>query len=167
MPSSPAANFLRRNNRRKRIFADVITAFFCISVFAFAVVIILPIYRMMTFDPVQHIESQLSEAEGRSAVEVWAASEIAKNDPRSNAVLNRDVVAVPDSISKHGVNWAMFLPGQNNGQPTTLLYAEFGGGFHHFGLVFGAGDVPPDNSGLSGSFVKWDDGIWFRNEAIN
>lgn len=135
---------------------------------AFVVKFALPVYQLVTFDAAEHIENRLNQAGGLEVVKAWAIAEISQHPPQSLAGQSNDTtIVIPGAVSKSGVHWAKLIPAQINGQATTLLYAEFGGGFHHFGLLFGSGDELPEFSDLSGSFLLWDEGVWFRDEAMN
>ncbi len=120
------------------------------------------VIQMVNFDPQQHIRSRLTDPDGLQTLAAWADEQLTQ--PTSD-FQHELIDPLPEHIRQQGVNWAVLTSARINGQTKTVLYTEFGGGFHHFGLVFGAGIHQPDLVDLSGTVQPWGEGVWFRDES--
>ena len=70
-------------------------------------------------------------------------------------------IDLPEEIRSIGVNWASVID-RGDGEPVHV-WVEFGGGFHHYGLLIGSpGFVHEPYSGERVS--QWSDRVWFRTE---
>lgn len=101
------------------------------------------------------LRERLTSTNHLQRLEAWAMNALGD-------VIQVDRIDLPEDIRSIGVSWASVVDRDEDIPPH--LWIEFGGGFHHHGLLIGPpGFTPRKNS--RERINQWSDQVWYREDA--